>query len=236
VRDESFHICWRFWSAYPHDNEVMKSSDGRFEYQDKDGEPLPDGSTTDHVGRLAFRCRSNPQSQCSVNVANAGYNIPKRNWKLTGTIDAPTLTPSINCHGCWHGFIEKGIYLNTNKKPEADQDLRVPASERKKKFLCVCQKGCNRSVFLAYRFKRMGHSAIPIGWLTESPETVSLLCSWADHIVVLEAAFKDKIPPEFHDKVLEIDVGPDKWGPRWHAELRRLVYNGIEQLQAQGII
>lgn len=69
----------------------MKSADGRFEYQNKDGDPLPDGSSLDQVGRFSFVCRSHDDGRhCSVNIKSAGY-------------------------------IEQGIFLNTNKKREAKQ-------------------------------------------------------------------------------------------------------------------
>lgn len=103
----------------------MKSADGRFEYLDKDGDPLPNGSTLEQVGRFAYNCRGGASGkqggQCSINIANAGYNLQNRNWKLTGSVDAPTITPSINCADCWHGFIKDGKYLNTANKPEAKQ-------------------------------------------------------------------------------------------------------------------
>lgn len=106
----------------------------------------------------------------------------------------------------------------------------------KKRFLCVCQKGCNRSVFLAYRFKRNGHSAIPVGWMTESAETLAMMCEWADHIVVVMAEYKKKIPTRFQKKVLVVDVGRDVWGPRWADEQRKKTYAGLDALVAQGII
>ncbi len=99
----------------------MKSADGRFGYMDRDGNPLPEGAHLYEVGRFGFRCRCNPNSWCDVNVKNAGYVIPQRNWVLTGSIDAPTLHPSINCGGCWHGYIEQGVFLTTAKKPEVCQ-------------------------------------------------------------------------------------------------------------------
>lgn len=98
----------------------MKSADGRFEYQDKDGEPLPDGSPLSDVGRFEFACRSQT-ARCSVNIVAAGYNLVRRNWNLTGTVDEPTIAPSINCGGCWHGFIKGGVFLDTGKHPEAEQ-------------------------------------------------------------------------------------------------------------------
>lgn len=29
-------------------------------------------------------------------------------WSWDGNKEQPTFSPSINCHGCWHGFIVKG--------------------------------------------------------------------------------------------------------------------------------
>lgn len=106
----------------------------------------------------------------------------------------------------------------------------------KKKFLCVCQKGCNRSVFMVYRLKRHGHSAVPCGWLTESAETLAMLCAWADVVIVMQAEFKEKVAPEFHGKVVVADVGRDIWGPRWHPDMKRIVYRVYDQLQAKGLL
>ena len=99
----------------------MKSADGRFEYQDKDCEPLPDGSSLADVGRFAFACRSQKGNRCSINIRNAGYNFPQHNWNLTGTPDTPTISPSINCDGCWHGYIEQGEFRNTFHQREENQ-------------------------------------------------------------------------------------------------------------------
>lgn len=32
-------------------------------------------------------------------------------WRVSGPADAPTLTPSIDCDGCFHGFITNGEVL-----------------------------------------------------------------------------------------------------------------------------
>jgi hypothetical protein len=105
---------------------MLKSKDGRFEYLDKDGNELPADATIRDVGRFKFVCR-NPnidptmRGHCDVNCANAGYNRPTQNWRLVGTLDEPTLAPSINCRDCWHGFIEAGVFVNCSKQPEAEQ-------------------------------------------------------------------------------------------------------------------
>lgn len=31
-------------------------------------------------------------------------------WELSGTPDAPTLQPSINHVGCWHGWLTDGVF------------------------------------------------------------------------------------------------------------------------------
>lgn len=47
------------------------------------------------------------QRECSVSVDPA-FN--GKSWTLTGSHDAPTLSPSIDCQDepCWHGFIVNG--------------------------------------------------------------------------------------------------------------------------------
>lgn len=109
----------------------MKSTDGRFRYLDKDGEDLPDGTPFEKVGQFEFVCRS-LGGHCSVNLhptKNAGYPNENRQWILTGTLNLPTLSPSINCRTgdegeereCWHGYIQKGRFNNTNGDPEPVQ-------------------------------------------------------------------------------------------------------------------
>ena len=104
----------------------MKSACGRFEYWDLDYMPVPAGSTADQVHRVAYRCRSNPKSLCSLNLRGRGHDIPQRSWSWDGNVDHPTFAPSINCQmdGCgWHGFIEGGVYNDQHHQPEPDQRL-----------------------------------------------------------------------------------------------------------------
>ena len=57
-----------------------------------------------------------------------------------------------------------------------------------------------------------------------------MLFNWADYIVVVQAEYVEKIPAVFRSKVLIVEIGHDDWGPRWHAELKRRAYIGLEQL------
>lgn len=93
----------------------MKSADGRFEYLDKNHGKLPDDASLSDVGRFAFHCRLHPTNMCSLNIAGAGYRVPQHTWTLSGTKDAPTLEPSVNCENCWHGYIQGGIFYKTDR-------------------------------------------------------------------------------------------------------------------------
>lgn len=41
-------------------------------------------------------------------------------WDWDGNRELPTFRPSINCMGCWHGYIEKGRCVNVHKKDEPE--------------------------------------------------------------------------------------------------------------------
>lgn len=63
--------------------------------------------------RCVFPCQKRDadgnriQRECSVSVDPA-FN--GKVWTLAGPLDAPTLSPSIDCQDkpCWHGFIVNG--------------------------------------------------------------------------------------------------------------------------------
>jgi predicted protein tyrosine phosphatase len=82
----------------------------------------------------------------------------------------------------------------------------------KKKFLCVCQGGSCRSVALAFLFKyKYGQDSLACGWEGNTPETLNMLCEWADGIFILESHFKEKIDEKYHHKLSVYDVGPDRF-------------------------
>lgn len=100
----------------------MKSADGRFVYLDEYGEDLPDGTVELSVHRFGFRCRfGERRGFCDLNLRGRGHDRENKSWSWDGNVDYPTLIPSVNCKDCWHGFIEKGVFLNTSKKPEDNQ-------------------------------------------------------------------------------------------------------------------
>lgn len=49
-----------------------------------------------------------------------GGNGGRPQWDWDGNREAPTFSPSINCQGCWHGYIRNGRCVDTagNDEPE----------------------------------------------------------------------------------------------------------------------
>lgn len=47
-----------------------------------------------------------------------GANGGIAQWDWDGNRDKPTFTPSINCGGCWHGYIRAGRCVSTNGTDE----------------------------------------------------------------------------------------------------------------------
>lgn len=47
-----------------------------------------------------------------------GKNGGVAQWGWDGNREAPTFTPSVNCGGCWHGYIERGRCVDTEKNDE----------------------------------------------------------------------------------------------------------------------
>jgi len=79
--------------------------------------------------RFAFRCPKHKDSWCG-DLLIAGTTEIKRNgqnqdggvaqWEWDGDRDNPTFQPSINCQGCWHGYIENGRCVSVNKTDEPE--------------------------------------------------------------------------------------------------------------------
>ena len=55
-----------------------------------------------------------------------------------------------------------------------------------------------------------GEAAVAIGKGT-SGDAINVLAPWADRIFVLETSYKYFVPQEYQDKVIIMNVGPDRW-------------------------
>jgi hypothetical protein len=56
----------------------------------------------------------------NLNRHPRGENGGTAQWDWNGDREAPTLQPSVNCQGCWHGYIRNGQCVTTNGVPEPD--------------------------------------------------------------------------------------------------------------------
>ncbi len=82
-----------------------------------------------------------------------------------------------------------------------------------KKVLCCCRGGNSRSVGMAYTLKYCGwgHDALACGVEGNDPETVEMLCNWAEIIICMTPEFKNKINPKYYYKTYICDVGFDRY-------------------------
>lgn len=81
---------------------------------------------------FSFRC---PKDNLCGRMIIAGKTDVPRNgknedggtaqWDWDGNRDAPTFKPSIDCSGCWHGFIEKGRCVDVSKNDEPEPPVRT---------------------------------------------------------------------------------------------------------------
>lgn len=92
------------------------------------------------------------------------------------------------------------------------------------KILTVCQGGNSRSVACAYLLKyEYSIDALAIGWEKNSVDTLSMLCTWADKVIIMQAEFEQFIPTAYKEKIEIIDVGPDVWFNGLHPELINII-------------
>jgi hypothetical protein len=81
------------------------------------------------------------------------------------------------------------------------------------RFLCVCEAGTVRSGAAAHGLKYyFGQEALTASHAKLKDDTLEMLCTWADRIVLMQPKFGDRISDQFKNKVKVLDVGQDTWG------------------------
>ncbi len=69
--------------------------------------------------RFSFRCPTHPQNRCEGMLIRAGEHANTHpSWLWDGNREAPTFSPSVNCEGCWHGYIKGGRCVDTSGNDE----------------------------------------------------------------------------------------------------------------------
>lgn len=80
----------------------------------------------DQAARFEFQCPKGNGWCSGLLIANRSefkrdpqnQNGGVAQWDFDGNADAPTFSPSIDCKGCWHGYIRAGRCVDTGGKDE----------------------------------------------------------------------------------------------------------------------
>ena len=96
-------------------------SDAKVQFTDDDWESDTPGKEECFTFACPNKKGNYPNGRCGA-LFIAGRTAEKRDgqnknggvaqWDWDGNRDAPTFTPSINCPGCWHGYIRQGRCVN----------------------------------------------------------------------------------------------------------------------------
>ena len=104
------------------------------------------------------------------------------------------------------------------------------------KILCLCEGGNVRSVAAASLLKmNFNQDTLAAGWRWNTPETLELLFSWADKIILMQECFQDKVPSTHHNKVVVLDVGIDCYGTPFHPVLQENLNNRLQDWSNRGM-
>lgn len=71
--------------------------------------------TGDRCGPLLIAGRT------SIKRDGQNQNGGRAQWDFSGTTDTATLSPSVNCSGCWHGYIRDGRCVDVAGKDEPER-------------------------------------------------------------------------------------------------------------------
>ena len=108
--------------------------------------------------------------------------------------------------------------------------------DRNQKVVCICRGGQVRSVsarfVLADKFGF--RKVLACGWEKNDVDTVTMLCNWADVILVVGRPSEWVIlDNQFVDKTIALEVGPDRFGHYGHPELVDMLTHMIKSHIAQ---
>jgi hypothetical protein len=103
------------------------------------------------------------------------------------------------------------------------------------RFLCLCEGGIVRSSALASVLRwEFGQDALAASAEKNAPETIAMLCEWANYVIVMQPRFAGAVPARYAHKVHVLDVGPDVWKNPLHPELLTIVGDAAEKWRDRG--
>jgi hypothetical protein len=90
-------------------------SNAKVEFETLDYDPAQPGQER----RFGFRCPNG--NWCAGLLIRQGVNGGgPPSWAWDGNRESPTFSPSINCKGCWHGYIGAGRCVTVNGEDEPE--------------------------------------------------------------------------------------------------------------------
>ena len=102
------------------------------------------------------------------------------------------------------------------------------------KILCICAEGNSRSVGTRFILNQLGNfDVLACGINRNKPETVNILCEWADKILLAEKIMIYQLPDnkEIRDKVIkEFEIGGDRWANPLHPDLHKFVREALKKV------
>lgn len=85
-----------------------------FGWGDGENEMPPKGSfdikTVEKTGQRQFLFVCPGCATLGILAIRPVFDGSPQSWDLTGGADAPTLSPSVNHVGCWHGWLRQGVW------------------------------------------------------------------------------------------------------------------------------
>ena len=104
----------------------MSNADVKFDKLDEEYAP------TGEEQRFWFKCPKYGHAcgpliisgRTNIKRDGQGLNGGRPQWDWDGNKEKPTFRPSINCNGCWHGYIRDGRCVNTSGQDEPEPPVR----------------------------------------------------------------------------------------------------------------
>ena len=102
------------------------------------------------------------------------------------------------------------------------------------KILTVCERNNNRSVALAsiLREERQFRDVISCGTQTFSPQTLDMLLTWADKVLIVASGIRLQLPDKYHEKYIILEGMPngDIWGYTHNPDLQTKLREEINKI------
>ena len=104
--------------------------------------------------------------------------------------------------------------------------------DKQTKILCVCNKGNVRSAATKYCLNRRGYyDVLTVGSEIVSNVTFTMLCMWADIILLAKPSHGARVQTEYSYKInSQFTIGEDHWGNPVNLELEEIINEQLDKI------